>query len=144
MACAQGSQARWYVEPDASPHTFDGSSESYEFSYEDVKVQETIPYTGGIRGTRQEATEQTRAGHYIVGGPIVTSAHPLMLDLWLPRILGATESANVFDLAESLPTFGVLINRVTQTFEMKDCYINRATLHGESGPENKLQLLELT
>lgn len=144
MSCAQGSQGRLYVEPGSSPHTFDASSESYEFKYERLIQVPLIRSTEGIRGTRQESKEQTRGGHNTVGGPIVLSPHPLLLDLWLPRILGGAEVANSFPFAESLPSFGVLINRVTENYEYKDCYVNMAMFEGAAGPGNSLELLSLT
>jgi hypothetical protein len=145
MACAQGSQAALYVEPGASPHTFDSNSERYEFRFENLVKTPTTISSEGIRGTRQESKEQTREGHYTVGGPIVfPTVSPLMLDNWLPRIMGAAESTDVFAFAESLPSFGVLINRVTDTFEYKDCFVNSAMFEGASGPGNGLELLTLT
>jgi hypothetical protein len=144
MSCAQGSQSRLYVEPGSSPHTFDSNSETYEYKFEDLVKRPSIVSTEGIRGTRQESAEQTREGHYIVRGRIVMPASPLMLDLWLPRILGAAEVANLFSFAETLPSFGVLINRVTENYEYKDCYVNSAMFEGAAGPGNHLELLSLT
>lgn len=145
MACSQGSQSALYVEPGASPHTFDTNSERYEFRYERLVKTPTNVSTEGIRGTRQESMEQTREGHYTVGGPIVfPTVSPLMLDLWLPRIMGAAENADTFAFAESLPSFGVLMNRVADTFEYKDCYVNSAMFEGAAGPGNSLELLTMT
>ena len=143
MPCAQGSQAAFYVEPGSSPHTFDASSERYEFIYERLIKQPFIISTEGIRGTRQESKEQTREGAYIVGGPVIMNVNPLALDLWLPRILGGSESTDTFPFAESLPSFGVLLNRVTQTFEYKDCYVNSAMIYGAGTPGSTSQLLRM-
>jgi hypothetical protein len=143
-SCAQGSQARLYVEPGSAPHTFDSNSETYEFLYESMQKRGRIIGGNAIRGTRSSASERTRAGAYPVGGRIAMNVDPAMLDLFLPRILGGTESADSFPLAESLPSFGVLINKVTQTFEYKDCMVDRAMLHGKGGPgEGDPDLLEL-
>lgn len=145
MSCAQGSMSAMYVEPGSSPHTFDSSSERYEFRFEKLIKIPTNVSTEGIRGTRQESKEQTREGHYTVGGPVVFSTvSPAMLDLWLPRIMGAAESSDTFAFAETLPSFGVLMNRVTETFEYKDCYVNAAMLEGAAGPGNGLETLTLT
>jgi hypothetical protein len=118
--------SRFYVEPDAAPHTFDVNSESYEFLYESVQKRQKIVGGQGIRGTREESQESTRLGAYTVGGRIAMNVNPLMLDLWLPRILGTAENADSFALAESLPSFGLLFNRVTQTFQYTDCVVSRA------------------
>ncbi len=143
-SCAQGAMARLYIEPGAAPHTFDSSSESYEFLYETMQKHGRIVGGTAIRGTRSSASERTRAGAYPVSGRIAMNVDTAMLDLWLPRILGGTETANSFPLAESLPSFGVLVNKVTQTFEYKDCVVGRAMFHGKAGPgEGDPDLLEL-
>jgi hypothetical protein len=143
-SCAQGAMARLYVEPGAAPHTFDTNSESYEFLYETLQKRGRIVGGNAIRGTRSKQSERTRAGAYPVGGRIAMNVDPLMLDLMLPRILGGTESADSFPLAESLPAFGVLVNRVTQTFEYKDCIVARAMFHGKAGPgDGDPDILEL-
>lgn len=143
-SCAQGALARLYVEPGASAHTFDSNSESYEFLYETLQKRGRIVGGNAIRGTRSAQSERTRAGAYTVGGRIAMNVDSLMLDLMLPRILGAAESTNVFALDEALPAFGVLVNKVTQTFEYKDCIVARATFHGKAGPgDGDPDLLEL-
>jgi hypothetical protein len=142
--CAQGALSRLYVEPGAAPHTFDGSSETYEFLYETMQKRGRIVGGKGIRGTRSSASERTRTGAYEVGGRIAMNVDTLALDLWLPRILGATESANSFALDEALPEFGVLIDKVTETFEYKSCKVARAMFHAKAGPgDDEPELLEL-
>lgn len=144
-SCAQGALSRLYVEPGSSPHVFDASSETYEFLYETLQKQGRIVGGHGIRGTRSSPSERTRAGAYTVGGRIALNIDTAMLDLFLPRILGGTEVADSFPLAESLPSFGVLVDRVTQRFEYQDCVVNRALFHGKAGPgDGDPDLLELT
>lgn len=130
FTCAQGAFARLYVKSGSSPYTWDGTSETYEFLAESMQKRGTLVNTNGIRGTRSAASERTRLGPYTIGGGILFNPDPAMLDNWLPRILGAAEVANVFGLAEGLPAFGVLINKVNGRFEYKDCYVNRAILRG--------------
>lgn len=143
-ADAQGALTRLFVEPGAAPHTFDSSSESYEFVSESVKKRGRVIGGNGIRGTRSSPKERTRLGAYTVGGRIVFNPDPGMLDLWLPRILGGSESADSFPLAEALPSFGLLFNRVTTTFEYKDCQVSRAMFHGKAGPgDGDADLVEL-
>lgn len=141
---SQGSQARLFVEPGSAPHTFDSSSESYEFNYESVQKHGRIVGGNGIRGTRSQPKERTRAGAYTVGGRISFTPDPAMLDLWLPRILGGSETADDFPVAETLPAFGLLFNRVTQTFQYTDCQVARAMFHGKAGPgDGDPDLIEL-
>ena len=130
---SQGAQARLCMEPGAAPHTFDTSSEPYEFVAESVQKRGTILDTSGIRGTRSHHVARTRAGTYEVGGAIMLHPSPSDLDLLLPRILGAAESSDTFNLAETLPAFGILIDRVAETFEYTDCKVSRATFKGSAG-----------
>jgi hypothetical protein len=144
-ADAQGALTRLFCEPGAAPHTFDSSSETYEFVRESLQKQGRFVGGNGIRGTRTKPKERVRVGAYTVGGSITFNPDPAMLDLWLPRILGANESTDVFDTAETLPAFGVLVNRVTTTFEYKDCYVARAMFHGVAGPgDGDANLVEMT
>ncbi len=144
MACAPGSQGRLFVEPGSAPHTFDASSESYEFLYETVQLRNRIVGGQGIRGTREESQESTRSGSGVVGGRIAMHVNPLGLDLWLPRILGAAESTDSFALAESLPSFGLLIDRVTETFQYTDCVVSRAMFRAQAGPaDGDAELVEM-
>lgn len=139
---AQGALSTLYMEPGASPHTFDSSSERYEFLHENLRLVEKINYSNGITGTRSERVEQTRKGTRMVRGVIVMNVSPTYLVTLLPRILGAAASgglgAQTFAVAETLPTFGVLIDRVADTFQAADCYVNRAFISGEQqDPEDE-------
>lgn len=79
---AQGSQARLCFEPGAAPHTFDTSSEPYDFLYEGLRKQGRIVGGRGIRGTRSRSVERTRQGAYPVGGRIAFNISPAeFLDL---------------------------------------------------------------
>ena len=141
---AQGAQSRFCVEPGAAPHTFDTSSEPYDPLYEDLSKKGRIVGGQTMRGTRSQSVERTRFGHYAVNGPVAFNISPVDLDFWLPRMLGGTETANSFPLAETLPSFGVLIDRVTQTFEYKDCMVDSWLIHGKAGPgDGDPDLLEL-
>lgn len=136
--------ARMYVEPGAAPHTFDTSSESYEFLYENIRKHGRQIAANGIRGTRSSPSERVAVGAYEVRGRVAMNVSPLDLDLWLPRILGAAESTDVFALAETLPSFGVLMDRVTQTFQYTDCVVDQALFHGKAREgDDEPDLLEL-
>lgn len=115
-------------------------SEAYEFISENVQKRGTIIETGGIRGTRSHPKERTVPGEYTVGGQIVFDATPSMLDLLLPRILGAAESSDTFALDDALPAFDVLIDRVAKRFTYGDCKVNRATFSGAPGQPLRLAL----
>ena len=115
-------------------------TEAYEFISEGVRKTLTIVDTSGIRGTRSHPAERTRDGTYAVAGAIQFHATPAMLDLVLPRILGANESTDTFALAEALPEFAVLIDRVAKRFLYDGCQVNRATFRASAGGPLELDI----
>lgn len=113
---------------------------SCEFVSETLQKRATIVETAGLRGTRSRPAERTRDGAYTVGGTLMFHATPLLLDLLLPRILGAAEASDLFALAETLPEFDVLLDRVTQRFVYGGCKVHRAIFRGRAGGLLELQL----
>lgn len=141
--CAQGALARFLVEPGQSPYTFDASSEIYDFHSESLAKHGRIVGARGITGSRSQLIGLTRLGSYAVGGRISMPTNPYDLDNWLPRILGGTATGDTFPLAESLPWFGVMFNRVTGTFVYEGCHVNRAVWRGTAGPaDGEPELIE--
>lgn len=139
-----GARARLYVEPGAasgSPasHTFDGSSETYAFVSETLTAKTSVIDAAGIRGSRALDIAQVRTGETVVSGQIVLEPSPEDLDLWLPRITGGSMSSGQVGPGTSLTPFGVLINRVFDTWQYTDCYVNKATFSCQRG-----QVLRLT
>src|SRR5262249_19995640 len=101
-------------------------TEAIEFVAESLQKRLTILATAGIRGTRSHPAERPRDGTYSVGGALRFHATPALLDLLLPRILGAAESSDLFALAETLPEFDVLVDRVAKRFVYGACKAQRA------------------
>lgn len=130
---AHSTQTAFYVEPGSAPHTFDSSSERYAVTADGLRKQGTILQAGGMRGSRGRHVADVREGPYTVSGSVTMEPTPAGLDLWLPRILGAAEASDVFAVAETLPSFGVLADRDSETFQYTDCVVSRATLRGQSG-----------
>lgn len=141
---SQGYAATVCAEPGASPHTFDVSSEPYEFNSFTVRRQDNILDTDGIRGTRSHHSINTRLGTYTVGGGVQWKPTVADLVLWLPRILGATASGTTFALLDNLNTngvFGLLLadgSATAHNREFTDCMVNRATF--SCGPGQLLDL----
>ena len=117
-----------------------GFTEAWEFVAEDLRKELTILDTAGLRGTRSHPAERTRDGVSRVGGEIRLHATPALLDLALPRILGAPETADLFPLAESLPEFDVLVDRVARRFLYGGCKVDKAVFLGRPGSLLELHL----
>lgn len=132
MACAQGALSRLLVEP--LDGTFDVDSEIYDFLHEDLQKQGRLVGGRGITGSRSNYANRVREGAYSIGGKISTYTCSADLDLWLPRILGGAEAADVFDVADALPTFGVMVGRVSGVFQYAGCYIDKAIWRAQGGP----------
>ena len=81
----QGALSALYVEPGAAPHTFDGSSERYEFLNSTLRLEANHIDNDAIRGTRSHAEETIREGTEQVSGSIVLNPSPADLDLWQPN-----------------------------------------------------------
>jgi hypothetical protein len=136
-SASMGFAARLSMAAPGTPQN--GYTEAHEFLSESLACTHTILETAGLRGTRSHPAERTRDGLSRVGGAIRYHATPLLLDLLLPRILGAAESSDQFALAETVPEFDVLIDRVARRFLYAGCKVNRAVFKGAAGG-----LLELT
>lgn len=130
MAQSLGHQATLAMDP-VTP--VDTSSEPYEFISESVTRSQELLKTNGLTGTIQRHANRSRQGLERVGGDIVMNVCPYDLDLILPRILGAAESVDVFDLAETIPTFVMMIDRGADAALYEGCYISKAVFRGSSG-----------
>lgn len=130
MASANARSA-WYVEPAGS--SFDGSSERWAFKSDTLRKTSTVLASDVILGTRTARVEATREGPYTVAGTLTTDVSTLFLDAWLPRILGAAESADAFATAETVPDFDILCNRVGGVFTYFGCKVSRAVFRGRQG-----------
>lgn len=117
-------------------------TEAYEFKSEGLASERTVIKTAGMRGSRSQVIERVRQGTLAPGGPIVLEPSPAELRKLLPRILGAAESGvnpYTYALAETLPTFGVQVDRVAKVFTYALCVVDKATFRSSEG-----QPLELT
>lgn len=117
----------------AAGTTVGSFSEAYEFISESVQKRQVILNTEGISGTRSRKIERARNGTYAVAGTIRLHATPAMLDLLLPRILGANESNDVFAVADTLPEFAILMDKGPQRHLYDGCKVNRAVFASAAG-----------
>lgn len=105
---------------------FDISSKCHEFITEDMRASYARIYNNGIRGTRSRHSERVRLSTITVAGSITMTPSPTELDFWLPKILGAAEALDVFDVANTLPEFQLLFDKVGQTHAFTGCKVGRA------------------
>jgi Phage tail tube protein len=114
--------------------------QGFVFISESIVKRGVIVERSGLRGTRSHQALDTRVGPYTVGGRLVLEPTPEDLAVWLPRILGADPAGTTYDLAETLPSFTLSIDRVAKVFTYAGCKVNRATLSGAQGGLLRLAL----
>jgi hypothetical protein len=138
MTCGpQGILTSLFVEPGGSPHVFDTSSERWGFDVCTLGKDGKQIVQRDNTGSRSMIAEQVRQGPYLCFGNLRMRMTPNMLDFWLPRILGAVEATNVFNVSDSLPSFGVLkvitsTDGQIYTEEIKNCVVSRAIFRGKA------------
>lgn len=107
--------------------------QGFVFVSENIVKRGVIVERSGLRGTRSRQADDTRVGPYTVSGQLVLEPTPEDLAIWLPRILGAAPSGTTFNLAETLPSFTLAVDRVAKVFTYAGCKVNRATFQGAQG-----------
>lgn len=130
----QGFEWRWSV--GANVHSFSGSSTRFDFVSSSVKKQGEMLDSAGLTGSRTLREDRTRAGLVRVGGTIVMEPSHRMLDFFLPYILGANESTDTFNVADSLQAFDLLqdpFGTGSNATVFPELYVNRATLRFAPG-----------
>jgi len=125
---ASGYQGRWAVQGGSSLRTIDANSERWDFNKDGIKKLERVIYGNGITGTRSKQTSRRRRGPYSVGGALEIDPSFAFFDAWLPRILGADESSDTFAVAEELPAWDIMSDRVGNIVRYNDCKVDKARL----------------
>jgi hypothetical protein len=114
-----------------SPHTFSGSSLRLDVVSNSVtRKLETIEAMG-LLGSRTRHTDRIRAGLIRAEGDIVFEPTMRMWDYFLPKILGAAESTDTFDVAATLSAFDMLhdpFGTGSNAVKFGELYVNRASL----------------
>ena len=105
---------------------FDASSLWFEFLSESMTKNDTLAQTGGVTGSRNRHINQSRQGTQAPGGSIVLVANRILLDALLPHILGGSESADVFNFAETLPEFYIGIEKGVGFYTYNECMVSFA------------------
>lgn len=139
MSETAGSSGRVAFDTDA---TFDGNSTWLEFVSENIVLSEEIVRTDGIRGTRMRDSANAAVGPRRVSGTIAFVVTRKWLDLVLPAVLGANESSNVFNVAETIPDFYLLIDKGADVELVGPCKASTLTLSWDTGVLNGTLAIE--
>ena len=119
------------------------STQQFEFESCGIGRQGAHIQSPGIRDGRSWHSESVVDGPYTVGGPIVLAPRPDELDFLLPYILGTAENADVFALAETIPTVVVDVEKVADsatTAYRSTGKFNSATFRSAAGGLLNLEL----
>ena len=116
------------------------ATEEYDFLSCTVGKQGVLVQSEGIRGTRSRVKEAVNTGPYTVSGALIMEPRPDDLDNWLPRILGGTETADNFPLAEVLPDFFLVVDKVAKVFSYAGCKVNQGIFRSSKGQNLQLQM----
>lgn len=137
---SMGHQARLGTKNETVYGTAVTVDEAFVFVSEGIVKRGMIVERTGLRGTRSHQANDARLGPYTVSGQLVLEPTPQDLSVWLPRILGAPADGANYNLAETLPSFTLVIDRVAKVFTYAGCKVNRATLSGTQGGMLRLAL----
>tara|TARA_R100001594_G_scaffold116052_1_gene150990 strand:+ start:11443 stop:12381 length:939 start_codon:yes stop_codon:yes gene_type:complete len=120
---------------------FNSDSKEFEYLSENVVLSQTRFHSDGIRGTRSRHEARCRITQEAVGGTITMHPTQVELDTLLPLILGANEvSTDTFNVAETIPSFGILIDRVQKRFCYSKCVVSSATFSASAGGPLQLSM----
>jgi len=134
--CAIGTFGRLAVLQGSSPYVWGGTR--LPFMRENIHKRGKHIHPPVILGTRFEDAERVRTGTNFYGGVVTFPVDPGNLVTLLPLMLGGTPAGTTFPLAETVPTFGCLIDKVTRRFEYLNGAVNRWSLSGtQHGPDGQ-------
>jgi hypothetical protein len=106
---------------------FGAGSIQYEYLTENVKMTQEHSSPNGTRGTRSRHGGRNRTVAERISGPWTMEPTPTELQTVLEIILGGAPAGNVYSLAELLPKFGLLMDKVAMRYVYSDCLVSRAT-----------------
>jgi len=140
MACTPtGAEIKIAFEPAASPHTFDASSERYRINWETLDKKSKWIWNPVLTGDRDVNSADRRTGPSIIQGQISLRLRPAELEDLAPKMLGGAASVvvspfagNQFDMTADVPYFGILIDRITQSFQYTDCKVAAWEIHAQA------------
>ncbi|PQO33329.1 hypothetical protein C5Y96_10785 [Blastopirellula marina] len=121
-------------------HATELATRQFEFQSCTLNKRDNLIRTNGIRGQRAPIGDHTQKGTYTVNGNVVLLPRPDDLDFLLPYILGGTEVADVFDLAESLPDLVATIDKDLYVETYRGLKVAQAIFRSSQGQPLQLEL----
>lgn len=115
---------------------FDSSAPRFEVVSSTVKKTSEVLDSMGLLGTRSKREDRTRFGLIRVGGQLAFDVNPLMLDFFLPYIMGTAESTDTYAVADTLPGFDMLhdpFGTGSSATKYTELYVNRASFRFAAG-----------
>ena len=116
------------------------ATEAYEFVSSTLKNTETISHTNGIRGKRDQDVDRQRITREDAGGTIVLNPSVTELDRLWSRMLGGETALGVTETADTLPSFQITEDKLSDVYDYNDCVVSRWILAGTSGEPLTLTL----
>lgn len=110
----------------------------------DLGLIEEDVHAAGMTGTRSHWSARTRVGTRRVSGQFTLCPNAIEWSVLLPWILGADASGTTFALAETLPSYTVVIDKDNgidgKVFTYNAVKVNRATISADAGRPLMLDL----
>lgn len=116
------------------------ATQEMEFDSCDLAKREEQWQPEGIRGVRGRQSEIVAALPYVCNGALVTEPRTDELVYYLHALLGATPSGTTFGLADTLPTFGMDVYKIVDTYRYAGCKMNDGTFVSRSGQPLRLTM----
>lgn len=138
---AQGALTKVGFDVDATTvGGFDASSQGIEAITCSMRQVETRLHSGGLRGTRSRHQSRNRIVSQRSTGTFVCNPTAAEIDWLLPYILGGATAGGVTDVANTLPTFSMLVDKGSKRFVYTGCVVGRAVFAASQGGAVSLSL----
>ena len=127
---SQGAMAKAAVD-DAVP--FDGSSVSIEILSESVRRIDTHLDTNGMRGSKDMSADRVRLARSAISGSLSMNPDAAEVDWFIEKILGGTTAVGVTAVADTLPYWQLMVDRIAKVYTYTDLVVGQATISGSAG-----------
>ncbi len=130
-----GFEHRFAFQPTTT--AFSGATAArFEVVSSTVKKQGEVLDSQGLLGTRTRREDRTRAGLIRVGGQLAFDVNPLMMDYFVPYILGTLEATDAFHTSDTMLAFDMLhdpFGTGALAIKYTELYVNRMSLRFAPG-----------